>query len=155
MKRLILLILLASALITGCKPKEIIKERTVTIRERIKEEIHTRDTIFNIEADSAALVALVKCDSLNRAYIETLSSREGERTRIIYRLKLDTLRIRAQVDSAAIYHTWHERTRTIEQETDTAIQTTKEIRQPIHPGVVIAGLLLILIILGMVKNIVK
>jgi hypothetical protein len=74
-----------------------------------KSEIIYRDTILHIPADSASLTALIRCDSLNRAYMQIISGQPGQRTRLNSRLYGDTLKINATIDSFAIYHRYKQR----------------------------------------------
>lgn len=89
----------APAVQTIYSPPEIITE----IRERVK------DSLIYIPADTATFKALVRCDSLNQAYIQKLEEKPGIRSRIIYKQILDTIYFRAEIDSAAIYIKWKER----------------------------------------------
>lgn len=61
----------------GCKCNCIPSEVHTT--DSVFVEVRTRDTVITTTADSASLVALVRCDSANRVMIEQLSVLQGER----------------------------------------------------------------------------
>lgn len=156
----ILLILSLTLLLFSCKTRhEVIQYVTktdtfmLTIRERI------RDTIKFSAPDTATFEALLKCDSLNNAYFQQITTKTGKHTQIIFSLKYDTIRLSAIVDSFAVYLKWKEKDSIIGVIKQTNIETI--IREPIknHSSwpkwVVISALFIVLLLIGMIKQVFK
>ena len=144
--------------LAACRPTKTIQyvTRTDTITLTIRERI--RDTVLFSQPDTATFEALMKCDSINRAYLSDINTKPGKRTQIIYRVKNDTIRLTANVDSMAIYHLWRERDTTRNQSTThtTTAATQPETSPRQWPQwLIIAGLILFLVIIGAIKNLFK
>ncbi len=162
MKKLLIALVFLFAL-ESCRrePIYILQKQHTTTDTSTKVEIKPRVIYKTITApaDSAALVALVQCDSLNQAYITELSNRPGTRTQIKWRYKIDTLRMYAEVDTAAIIASFiaTDTTRTItinrNTTTDTTIQAPPAKQQ--SPWLIIAGIIAFLIIVGQIRQLFK
>jgi hypothetical protein len=160
MKKL-LVALLIFTLVTSCTaPQQAINyvtktdTITITIRERVK------DSVIYTPTDQATFEALIFCDSLNRAYLTAINTKPGKRTQIIYIQKNDTIKLTANVDSAAIYIKWRERDTT--SHTKASTQTTTiylppepKKNKPIPNWLVFGGLILLLILIGAIKSLFK
>lgn len=160
MKKIIIALLLLF-LVSSCRtPQQAINyiTKTDTVTIIIKERL--RDSIVYTPTDLAVFDAIVKCDSLNRAYLSQINAKPGKRTQIVYQIKFDTIRITALVDSAAIYIKWKERdTTTISstrtQTTPIYIPEKAGSTKSIPSWLVITGLILCLLIIGAIKSLIK
>lgn len=75
MSRLTLIFPLLALLATACRPARCVE----TIREV---QVEARDTVIVTEPDTAALRALVECDSLGNLLIREVETLQGERAKV-------------------------------------------------------------------------
>ena len=86
------------------------RQTTVTIREMV------RDTAVVIAADTASVMALFECDSLNQVVMRALEIERGRKITPLVEFRDKILRVTLPVDSEAVYFTLRSR---FEQRTDT------------------------------------
>lgn len=106
MKRAIkyFLIIISIAIISGCCHKQILKsERIVTITNTI------HDTTVFTRTDSAAIIALVKCDSAGNAYLNTIATMNGRITKPEIHIRDNYITAECKVDSEGVYLRWKEK----------------------------------------------
>lgn len=103
-------------LIVGCllvlcscrtqKPIETHSLNSVIIEKQL-------DTVVYTKPDSSSIMALIKCDSLGKAYLsEILKLQLGKHTQSIVVLKKDTLTVHCNVDSMGVYLSMSSKLRT-------------------------------------------
>jgi len=93
---------------TGCKQLQPVVStdsiKTVTVTEIV------HDTTLFIQPDSAAIKALLGCDSLNQVFLREILIEKGRKIDpIIKWLPGGVLEVTAKVDSEAVYLSWKER----------------------------------------------
>ena len=94
-------------------------ERIVTVTET------ARDTVIQIQPDSAIVEALIRCDSTGRARLEEIQTlRQSARVQQTLSLKDNRLTSKAVVDSMGIYLTYKDRYR--EEQKVQTIETVVE-----------------------------
>lgn len=148
-----ILVLLVLAGLGACSAKKHVAAPPVFIPGQpitiTKTEIIYRDTVLYYPGDSAQLTALIKCDSLNRAYLHMINNIPGNQTRIFYRIYADTLKINARIDSAAIFHRYAQRYNTTTTTTETTmyvppvIEKENPLREFMHWLLIMLGLAVI------------
>lgn len=102
MKKLIYILIIA--LISSCTTYQKCNEKypCLTTSDTITKEIIKDTTVF-APPDFASLEALLKCDSNGQILLKLLNQNQGIKTKIIYRLKDNIIRVDCKVDSMAIY----------------------------------------------------
>lgn len=78
------MLLLAIAVLSGCKTFKCVPERIEVEKEVI---ITKHDSIITTKADSASALALLHCDSLNQVVLDELYTANGERIKLSAKLK--------------------------------------------------------------------
>ncbi|MGV8136504.1 MAG: hypothetical protein AB2L20_14945 [Mangrovibacterium sp.] len=89
MKTLLIILLIALA---GCKSRQLIQPVPVQYREVVKERIVAAD----LPSDSASIIALFECDSLNRVIMRELSEEKSKRIQSQYSFRDGVLMYRIQ-----------------------------------------------------------
>ncbi len=103
------LIVTIALFMTSCKAKKEVNRITIVRTEKVLETV--RDTVVNVQADSASIKALLECDSVGNVLLKRIA--EYEAGKHVNPPKLDirdnVLTAKVKVDSFGIYMTFLER----------------------------------------------
>lgn len=125
----ILLILLSIVLLASCSYQKRLNKwcarcphkDSVSVVALYEETL--RDTFITLSADSSEIKALIKCDSLGRAYISEIISLKGIKIKPQIIIKDNVITASCVIDSNRVYVSYKERY----YKTSTTIQQTKAV----------------------------
>lgn len=114
-----LLFIIILLLFSSCKTQK----ETITV-ETIR-TIENRDTVIEIQEDTATRQLLILCDSAYNAYVAGDTLKNGKHVKIVYKFVDKVLYITAPVDSLDIILKWKE----VNEKQDTTIKQVTEVKR--------------------------